>query len=388
MTFVMSEDRAIKAIQWETFQAAASRAAEGCEDYRIVSRETAYEPGDFLRFHYNVEWPGIDPAMTYRGDLTQHAFGQLLERLDGPPAQWAGNPKHTDDDLRAAVMNDLIRARKPMDLLLRTRGDTLRAVLSDQYTPFDNVALLDLVGGALSQMGEAAGDVRVHKAQIGDELRGYVLLPGITFASDPGGGKPGGGMGAPEGWEPGDATGNGGNLHPGVYVSNSEVGSGKVRIHGGLFRGVCSNGMIYGWGAKDQGALELIHRGVSERTMTSAVSDALVAALRMSETGAQRFIESQAEILEPKRIPALAREWGDRYGLTLPSIEAWTTLVGAEAASNGRPKAALFDLVNGLTFLARDKRGQEGETMERLAGDLLFAELPVSVYAAAGQTGR
>ena len=385
MTFVTSEDRAYKAVQWATFQAEAAEMAEGCEDWKVDSRGTAYVPGDRLRFTTDLSGGPGQPKVQGLGDLTPHAFGQLLERLDGPPAQWTGNPKHTDGDLRAAVMNDLIRARKPVELLLRTRGDTLRAVLSDQYGPFDNVELLDMVGGAISQMGEAAGDVRVHKAQVGDELRGYVLLPGITFAPEPTGGKPGGGMTTPDGWLPGDGRGNGGNLHPGIYVSNSEIGSGKVRIHGGLFRGACSNGMIYGWGAKDQGALELIHRGSSRRTMTSAVSDALVAALRLSEAGAERFIASQAEILEPRAIPKLAREWGDRYGLTLPSIEAWTTLVGAEAAANGRPKAALFDLVNGLTFLARDKRGQEGETMERLAGDLLFAELPVSAYVATGR---
>jgi hypothetical protein len=301
-----------------------------------------------------------DPMMQVETPMTVHALSQLAERLQGPPARWLANEMKVKAPLRSKVMNALLTERPNMDLFIRSHGDLVRAILSDKYSAFNHTTFVDLVAGAIDQMSMLASTVQVHNAKIGDELRAYILLPGVTFDRDPD--ADGGGDDSPQG-----------GLHPGAYISNSEVGTGKVRIHGGMFREVCSNGMILGWDQKE--GLELIHRGLSERTLASAVADALVNAFQLSEDAAHRFVDATTVHLRNDRMEKLASDWGSKYGLTVPTIEVW----GQLAESDRDP--TLFSFLNEATALAQKRPGPEREAMERMAGDLLYAELPANVLA-------
>lgn len=369
---------------FEDFRRTAEDFAADHHDVVVDSRSIACEAGDTLRYttrerEVNNLFNGQDGIVTVGGDceFTKHAFQQLSERLDAPPTRWALNK--AGDSLRADVMNAVIRHRESTSLMLRQDGNTLRAVLSDQYSAFNHTELLDLIAGAIeTKMGEVGKEIRVFKGQIGDVMRGYVLLPNVTFARDPRA------NGQSEHGE-GDQLnpGSNGGLHPAIYVTNSEIGTGKVRIHGGLYSSVCDNGAIYGWNEKI--GLELIHRHVSRRTIASAVADSLVAAFELSEKMAHRFIYSQMIFLEPTKIEKLADSWAEKYGLTLESTEAWENMIEVEAAQNQRRGApALFDAVNAVTFSAQNAIPDEAEVMERIGGDLLFAELPVE-YLTLGQ---
>ena len=352
------------------FADSVRREAADLWDAKATSREAAYHATDRLTY---VGSNGEDHRLfgngavsEFSGGMTRHALGQLVERLDGPSLGWVGDERHATGALRADVVNALFRHREPVDLLVRHRGDAIRAVLSDEYSPFSHVDLVELVGGALSALGDVGGDAKVWRAETGDELRAYLILPRVVFAPDPGRAGP---------WSelPGE-LGPGGGLSPAVYLSNSEIGTGKVRIFGGLFRVICSNGAIH-W-ESEKGGLELIHRGLSARTLGSAVADALVGALRMSEGMAGQFIASQSILLRPGKAEALARAWGEKYGLALPSIEAWQKLIGWEAGQNGRPAdaPALFDLVNAATYAAQKFGPEEREQAERMAGALIYAD--------------
>ena len=377
-----------KAVPFQELQERARAYGEACYDQVGSSREMAYSLGDQLRYRGTGGAAGLfgeNVATETGGRMTRHALSQLAERLDGPPMRWLGDERHTNEALRADVMNALLLNRPASELLIRHRDDVVRAILSDQYSTFSHVDFLDLVGGALAQVPEIGDDARVHNAQVGDELRAYVLLPRIVFGPDPGHDRlppgreapPGGGNGAEPKSQRGDP------LHPAFYLSNSEIGTGKVRIHGGLFRVKCANGLI-GW-EREQGGLDLVHRGLSTRTIASAVADALVEALKLSEELASRFVASQAVLLRPGKIEGLARAWGEKYGLSLPTVDAWYKLVGWEASLNGRTgdEVALFDVVNAATYVAHDLAPAEREQAERMAGDLLYAELPERLYAAA-----
>lgn len=378
------------AISMADLQARVGAYAADCWDDMAPTRELAFTDGSTIRYRAQ---PGQAEALfnaeegaVIQAEVGQHAFGQLAERLDAPPTRWLLDERHVGPELRAQVMNLMLEARENSTLLLRHKADMLRAVLSDKYSVFNHTDAVDLVAGALEQMGDLGQGVRVHNPQMGDVLRAYVLLPRVTITQDPGAG--GGGQatltpdaGNPQGpagheWTGGDPRGNGGGLHPAIYVTNSEVGTGRVRIHGAIFRSVCSNGAIVGW--KQGEGLDLVHRNLSRRTIASAMADALVKAFRMSEDAVKRFVASQAILLEPTKVGGLAREWGDKYGISLPNIEAWTKMVTAEAGANGRLEApALFDLVNAATFLAQSVGGaDEREALERVGGDLLYAELP------------
>lgn len=347
----------------DSFRNAVGDWQDNCTDAWSEFREVAYGEQDQLRYvgtsAATTDLFGEGASVEVEGHMTMHALSQLTERLQGPPMRWLANEMKVKAPLRARVMNAVLADRPNAKLFMRHYGGLVRAILSDQYSAFNHEALLDLVAGAIESMGEVGQNVDVHNAQIGDQLRAYVLLPSVTFDRDP----------------EGDGPDDGGGLHPAAYISNSEVGSGKVRVHGGLFREVCSNGMILGWEKKE--GLELIHRNLSEATVASAVADALVNAFRLSEDAAKQFIESQQVHLRNDRLEKLASEWGSKYGLTLPSIEAWGTL----ATMDKEP--TLFGFLNYATALAQDREPAEREAMERMAGDLLYAELPVSVLAGA-----
>lgn len=352
------ESFAVKVRQWEA------------DNYDAVvdSRFIGYKQDDSIRytahpvkdeganglFGENVQMSGGET----NAKLTRHALAQLVERLDGPPTRWL----HTKCDglLRADVMNDVISHREAKDFLVRNRiqddGTAVRAILSDQYGVFNHDEYIGLVQGAIDQMGAIGNDAIVFHGEIGDSMRGYVCLPNVSFGADP-------------------RNGGGHQLHPAVYIGNSETGTGKYRANGGLYSGLCENGYIFGWGSES--ALEGIHRNVSRRTIASQVADALAAAFRLSEEAAQRFVDSQAIFMEPNAIENLATKWGEKYGLTLESTEAWTKMIGMEARQQGRgDRPTLFDVVNAVTFTAQEQNPNEREVMERIGGDLLYAELP------------
>lgn len=345
----------------------AEAYAADCFDHRARTEAMSYGAGDRL-LYAGGEGGLFAGVADEAGALTLHALGQLAERLDGPPMRWLADERHADGRLRADVVNALLRRREGMELLLRRKGELVRAVLSDEYSTFSHVQFLDLVAGALGQLGDLGGNAKVHNAQVGDELRAYVLLPRVVFDGDPGGGRLGGG-GPPVGGGPGGA------MNPAVYISNSEIGTGMVRIHGGLFRLVCRNGAIR-W-QSDEGGLQLVHRGLSARTIASAVADALVSALHLSEAMARQFVASQTVLLASDRVQALCRAWGERYGLAVGTVDEWQAMVAPEAVQNGRrgSAVALFDVVNAATYAAHKLGPAEREQVERMAGDLIYADV-------------
>ncbi|MCK5558846.1 MAG: hypothetical protein KAJ01_10720 [Candidatus Hydrogenedentes bacterium] len=354
---------------WEEFMVKVRNWEADNHDQVVESRTIAYRDDDSLVHTAEVANAGDNPF--YNGQplmeesaskLTRHALGQFIERMDGPPLRWFADERHTDGALRAEVMNDVIRHRENKELLLRNRnqgGETIvRSVLSDQYGVFNHDEFVGLIANAIDNMSTVGERVEVFGGEIGDKMRGYVLLPNVVFGQDPRGNGRGGG-----------------DLHPSVYIHNSETGTGKVRIHGGLYSSVCDNGVIYGWN-QDAG-LELIHRSISRRTIASMVADACVAAFKLSEEAAEKFIAAERIFLEPLAIENLATKWADKYGLTLGSVEAWSNMIEVESAQNGRRgEPTLFDVVNAATFTAQAQEPDERELMERLGGDLLFAELP------------
>jgi hypothetical protein len=359
--------------------------SEHNHDVMVDSRGLAWEEQDWLRITAEIDREafGVPVSEELWAGMTRNAASQLLERMDGPSMRWFGDERHTDGDLRSDVFGDLVRHRQPKRFMMRLREDdqrtppesyrtreaTLRAVLSDSYTAYNHTHLLYALESGIKLM--KGYDAEVFNAEIGDEMRAYVLFPGVTLGRDPRGGN-------------GNGPQTGGGLHPAVYLSNSEIGTGRLRIHAAVFTGKCDNGAIVGWNQKASG-LELIHRGLSVTTVHSAVTDAMAECLELSEEATKAFIASQHVRFEPTRLQNLAEKWGSKYGLTLPSIESWQALITKEAADEGRVlEPALFDAVNAATWLAGQREdGGEREQMERMAGDLLFAEIPENRLAVA-----
>ncbi len=242
--------------------------------------------------------------------------------------------------------------------MIRNKGDLIRAVLSDQYTVFDNHQLVDLVAEAIGSMGIQP---EIKRVAVGDELSSYILFPQVTVDHDP------------------RANGEGsGNLHPAIHVSNSERGGGATKIVGAVFSKVCQNGLIYGWNAED--TLSIRHRYLSTEAMGYLVAQSVAAGLKMSEAATKAFVQSKEVHVPMVSLGNIVSDWAAKYGLTVSTKESWLGLICGEMNQNERPDdPRAFDIINGATLLAQQLDPIEAVTLERMAGGLLEAFSPAQI---------
>lgn len=111
---------------------------------------------------------------------------------------------------------------EPKRNLVRTLDGTARAFLSERYRAIDNNGVLTSGLEAISEVNGAY----VLSSQVTDN-RMYlkVLFPNIEGEV-----------------RPGDT------IHPGVILSNSEVGQGSLSVKGFFYRDFCKNGCVFGSG--------------------------------------------------------------------------------------------------------------------------------------------
>lgn len=291
-----------------------------------------------------------DLGLIQCGELTDWALGQLTERLQGPRWKWI-NEKSPNVEVTRNLLADLIKHRDPADLLLRCREDgQVRGVLSSSFTPYDNAQLVSAIDHALSQNGMTE-DVEVWRSQIGDNLRAFVMLPHSI-----------GGNGAGPG-----------GLRPGFHINNGETGGSATRLSGGLYRSSCENSLQ----VRTAESFRYVHRWhQSETHMALMVNEGIVGALKLSEEAAHKFLDLQAVSLRPSSIKTLMDEWSEKYSITVKAQENWLERVAGYTA---------FDLVNGLTEVARDTESVEvREDLEIAAGDLVYAEVWLNEYTEGG----
>lgn len=349
---------------------------ETLDEYAEQCYDNEAESGTFEFYPDSVSYmPDIGnvPMLT---QLSDHAFGQINGRLHGPDLRWLRGTK-VDADLRARIMNLLVEDRESKNLLVRQNHSGIRAIMSDQYTPFDNAPFVRLVQEAVDTMGVEA---QIHRPQTGDILRAWILLPSITFAKDPIteapriNGVDGDVFDLDRLGGNGNGPGNGG-LHPAVYITNSEIGTGSVRATGGVYRSVCTNGLIYGWRSEE--SMQVRHRFLSMNTMRAVVAAGVADAFRMSEKAARTFVEAQEIHVQPQSLRPIVDEWTRKYGLTVEASDNWLASIQAETFTyNRKDDPRLFDVVNGATYAAQNTHEDEREVMERMAGDMLEHGLP------------
>lgn len=347
-------------ISIQELTARAEEYAQDCFDNSTESLSVEFVAPYQIRYTAKDDTAKLFGATNIaRGDLSNRAFNQLAERIDAPSTRWLSDPRSCTPQLRADVMNLVLGARGNKNWFIRHKGDTVRAVLSDKFTKFDNTEFLDLVATAVDTLGT---EVRVHRPEVGDNLRAYILIPSITFDRD--------GIN-PDGF---------GGLHPAVYIGNSEIGDGTARANGGLFRKICSNGMIYGW--QTESVIKVRHVHIKSELMRALIADAIAQGLRMSERAAKAFVEAYSVHIKPTSLAPIINAWASKYGITVEARNAWAATTWSETIGTGNagdPRKA--DLVNALTYVSQNRGSEERETMERMAGDLLASRLPIQHLA-------
>lgn len=336
--------------------------AEGLEDVTADTGALKYEGGHVVGWHPTT----LDQAdVGYRaGELEHLAYRQFAERMGAPTVRWLEDRARCPDDLEQTVLQRCVEHQADTNrshVMLRLRGKTwnvpaVRAVLSSDYEPLDNLDLLNIVGEVLDAIPNS--DIIVVRGYVGDWMRAYILDRSRTF-NLPGGDDDGG-------------------IHPGIYISNNEVGQGSVRITAGVWRDVCSNGMIYGWNADWNTAIR--HRWLKAQAFREVIMNNVVGGFRLSKEAAEKLVASAAKPLETGNLEKLFDAWATE-GITVKSREAWEVSTKLSAAQYGRGKDyTMFDAIQGLTQAAQfTENPDETEEMERLAGDLLARAIPNQV---------
>lgn len=339
----------------QALQSKASEYASDCVDANAESKQFSFAKDNQFNF---ITGEGYGMS----GTLNDWAFGQVCSRFN-VPAGWLGNPEACPEALKVDILNDLAsQYRDNANYLVRMKGTVIRALLSNQYSIFDNKEFIDLVGEAVSTMGI---EPQVARYALDDDMRAYVVFPSVTFAPDPQTNRGGGGVHVADRGNKDD-----GGLHPAVYICNSERGGRSAKVVGAVFRSICSNGMIFGW--KEENAFVVRHRFHSNAMMAALVADGLTEALKMSEEATRKFIASQDKKVQAPNLKSLVDGWADKYGLTIEAKDNWLASITSEAIVNGRgDDVRLFDMVNAATYVAQTRTGTETEHMERMAGDLL-----------------
>lgn len=346
-------------------EAAAARHALTCRDVMADPHTMAYEGDGVLtwkRARLLDDRGGPDDG---EARMEMHAYRQFAERLHAPRPSWLLNRDYCPADLEHSILDDLRQFRAAKDhkhYMLRLRDDferdgtTVRAVLSEDYTPFDHTKFIEMVGDALDLVQARELGVIVARSQVGDTMRAYILFSGLTKE-------------LPEGKD-------GGGLHPGIYISNNEIGTGSVRVAAGVWRDVCTNGLIYGWNAEWNRALA--HRFYTKAAFSAVIADNVANALEITEEAAEKFVQSYAVEVGKSRVEKILDRWAEG-SMTVKSRERWETLTFASVSDYGRERedVRLFDVLNGLTQAAQLADNEdETEVMERMAGDMLALSIP------------
>jgi len=151
-----------------------------------------------------------------RFSVSNHTHRQISTRL-GIPAKYYDHMLNKHPDLLDENVNTLF-SREYERRMIRTLDGNARAFLSDRYRPLDN---FDLAQAVLPILGDVT-DMRIESCEL-TESRMYIkaLFPRIQR----------------------EVT-TGDVVQAGVVISNSEIGSGSLKVEPLVFRLVCLNGMI------------------------------------------------------------------------------------------------------------------------------------------------
>jgi hypothetical protein len=263
--------------------------------------------------------------------LSPRAETQLLQRAGVPVTFFRRLP----ENLKWAIANHFVQhSLTDRAALIRTvRGDTVRALLTESYTPLDDVDVLPMVADVLGD-----DDIEVEKLDFADDATHLrILFPRQTTEA-----------------RAGDV------LRTGIHVTNSETGYRAVHVDALVHRLVCSNGLVR---AESSGRTTLRHIGQVDR-----LKDYLARAIRDARDNAQQLVREFRDsinhtVADPEE---LLRGFARDSDLTREQLQA------AVAAFAFEPDRTLYGAVNAITRAAQAEGTFEDRyQMERAAASLL-----------------
>jgi Domain of unknown function (DUF932) len=228
--------------------------------------------------------------------------------------------------------------------LLRAKGGTLRAVLSERYSPLDNAALMECLAPLLDSRYRVdwfgLSDESLH-LRIIDPERAREVLPNDE-------------------------------LSVGIHLANSEVGLRSVTVDALVYRLVCSNGLIKL--VKGKSLLRKRHIHLAQPRFVAALEEALESAF----VTAEGFLEQMRQTAQQPvhDVESTIKRLSERWNLTDATREAVKDALKREPAPL---QETLYGVVNAFTSAAQRLPDEQRYDLEVLAGRL--ADHGVAAYA-------
>lgn len=288
------------------------------------------------RFHY--PWT-LNPLSGLTGEpyaLREHAFQQLLTRLRFRKDHMERFPA----GYQHKMINHLIQQGgddQPAFLRL-AKGNQVRAMMTEAFTPFDDLELLDNLFSVLSERTDIASTAKLAWMDIQESSSHFRIV-----------------------WGEETAIKVGDTVRRGIHISNSEVGMRAVRIEAVIIRLVCLNGLL---APTVKGSQMFRHVGNPER-LKAGIREAVEDASLETERVIADFRRS-LQVHIPKPTEFLTNIIKSEPFLSQDDLKA--TLLAWETSG---AEETLFGVTNALTLTAQTRDAEKRYTMESMAGRVL-----------------
>ncbi len=286
---------------------------------------------------------------TQIGELTDQGYRTLCDKLQ-LPATWLRDK--CPDDLRKTIF-DRVMGDYDKECLFRYRNTAgkqyCRAVLSDRYMVYNHWDMWQAIADGIEQTRLSTLQPVVWKPWLDDYMSAWVLFEGVDADPDkPTSSYDGGGWGG---------------LKPAIKISNAEDGTGRINLQGGMYRGYCSNGVVFGFNTKTQ--VQQVHMGNQTKLVTANIRIAIAETAHVAGLGIDKYIEATNEYINTA-VDDVVDSWAAKYKLSEDVTQQWQGFCGRVTTWG--------DLVMATSdFGGTRKNREEMETFETLAGELLFA---------------
>jgi hypothetical protein len=278
-------------------------------------------------------------------ELTEHAWGQLAKRL--APAVFGRGSQRTlpmaylralPPAMMAAELNYWLERVNGNGFLVRSYENTCRALLDGRYPTIDNSTCLRSLNEMAADPENAIPGAWFDRCFVSSDHVIVRMLYLNTHQADPG---------------------NDGSLWCGVQIQNDEIGQGRLRCHGILWNGGCTNSIRLVDGIEITHQFRNIGAGV---WMENQLKGALGQIMQSTPAFMERLITAQT-----KKLPALGAIIGK-----LAAKHDWKPDFTSAVGVGSRGQETVAGLLNGLTYAAQTLENPVDQVhWEALAGEYL-----------------
>ena len=333
-------------LDFENLWRKASDIDDKCHDYTVYCHKIQGDESPDFCVDFTKE--GVRVACDSKDEnhrITHHsvfispfALGQLAAKL-GVPMRYVNKCADAGFfELANRNFNDwLENYDKP--LFVRQYEKTIRGILTPRYSCFDTLDILSVVDDCMNMdnfniKGHLVSEERFHARFISKEL-----LPV-----------------------------SGEDLYGGIFIDSSDVGRSVLTVTFGIFKQVCTNGLMI---AKDKGVLfQQKHIGITPHEFKKG----FIAALGNFDVMCKNSVKFINECRSAK-ISLATKEDTERFIRNLQS----NVNMSKESAEkvidlmNNRYGATRWGMINGITEVAQDFTLERRLELEKFAGEILIA---------------